>query len=37
MRKKQDYVIDLEKGFVPKKEKIYLLPIEEKEKVREFI
>jgi len=32
-----DYVIDLRKGFVLKKEKIYLLSRIEKEKVQEFV
>jgi len=32
-----DHAIDLKEGFVPKKEKVYLLSREEREKVREFI
>ena len=37
MRKLWDHVIDVKKGFVPKKEKIYLLSRKEREEVREFI
>ena len=33
----QDYVIDLKKIFVPKKEKVYLLSREERKEVCEFI
>ena len=32
-----DHVIDVKEGFVPRKEKIYLLSREEREEVREFI
>ena len=37
MRKLWDHVIDVKKGFVPRKGKIYLLSREEREEVREFI
>ena len=37
IRKMQDYTIDLKKRFVPRKEKIYLLSREEREKVQKFI
>ena len=36
-RKVQDHIIDVKKGFVPRKGKVYLLLREEKEEVREFI
>ena len=36
-RKAWDYTIDLRKGFVPKKGKIYLLSRVEKEEVQEFV
>ena len=32
-----DYAIDIKKGFVLKKSKVYLLLREEREEVREFI
>ena len=32
-----DHMIDIKKGFVPKKGKVYLLSREEREEVREFI
>jgi len=32
-----DYAIDMKKGFVPRKRKMYLLLREEREEVREFI
>ena len=37
MRKLWDHVIDVKKGFVLRKGKIYLLSREEREEVREFI
>ena len=37
MRKVWDHTIDMEKGFVPRKRKVYLLLREESEEVREFI
>ena len=37
MRKMWDHVIDVKKGFVPRKRKVYLLSREEREKVRGFI
>ena len=37
IRKIWDYAIKLKKGFVLRKEKIYLLLRKEREKVREFI
>jgi len=37
MRKVWDHVIDIKKGFVPRKGKVYLLSREEREEVREFI
>ena len=37
MRKAWDHAIDLKEGFVPKKEKIYLLSRVEKKKVQEFV
>ena len=37
IRKMQDYTIYLKKRFVPRKEKIYLLSREEREKVQKFI
>jgi len=36
-RKMWDHVIDVKEGFVPRKEKVYLLSREEREEVREFI
>jgi len=36
-RKTWDHAIDLRKGFVPKKEKIYPLSRIEREKVQEFV
>ena len=36
-RKIWDHAIDLKKGFVPRKGRVYLLSREEKEEVREFI
>ena len=35
--KRWDHIIELKKGFVPKKGKVYLLSREEREEVREFI
>ena len=32
-----DHVIDIKKGFVPRKGKVYLLSREEREEVQEFI
>ena len=32
-----DHVIDIKKGFVPRKGKVYLLTREEREEVQEFI
>jgi len=37
MRKVWDHAIDMKKGFVPRKGKVYLLSREEREEVREFI
>jgi len=37
MRKIWNNTIDLKKGFIPRKEKIYLLFRQEREEVREFI
>ena len=37
MRKVWDHVIDVKEGFVPRKEKIYLLSREKREKVRDPI
>ena len=37
MRKAWDHAIDLKEGFVPKKEKIYLLSRVERKKVQEFV
>ena len=37
MRKVWDHVIEIKKGFVPRKEKVYSLLREEREEVREFI
>jgi len=37
MRKVWDHVIDVKKGFVPRKRKVYPLLREEREEVREFI
>jgi len=36
-RKVWDYVIELKKGFVPKKEKVYLLSRKDRRKVHKFI
>ena len=36
-RKAWDHTIDIKKGFVPRKGKVYLLSREEREEVREFI
>jgi len=36
-RKVWDYTIEIKEGFVPRKEKVYLLLKEEREEVREFI
>jgi len=36
-RKIWDYTIDIKKGFVPRKGKVYLLSRKEKEEVQEFI
>ena len=36
-RKIWDHAIDIKKGFMPRKEKVYLLSREEREEVREFI
>jgi len=36
-RKIWDYTIDMKEGFVPRKEKVYLLSREEREEVHEFI
>ena len=36
-RKAWDHMIDLKKGFTPRKEKVYSLSREEKEEIREFI
>jgi len=36
-RKMWDHAIDVKKGFVPRKRKVYLLLREEREEVREFI
>ena len=36
-RKVWDYAIEVKEGFVPRKEKVYPLSREEREKVREFI
>ena len=36
-RKAWDYAIDLKKGFVPKKSKIYLLSRVEREEIQEFV
>ena len=37
MRKQWDHMINVKKGFVPKKGKVYLLSREEREEMREFI
>ena len=37
MRKLWDHVIDVKKGFVPRKGKVYPLSREEREEVREFV
>ena len=36
-RKVWDHVIEMKEGFVPRKEKVYLLSREERKEVREFI
>ena len=36
-RKLWDHAIDMKEGFVPQKEKVYLLSREEREEVREFV
>ena len=36
-RKVWDYTIEMKKGFMPKKGKVYPLSREEREKVREFV
>ena len=36
-RKVWDHMIDIKEGFVPRKEKVYLLLREEREKIRKFI
>jgi len=36
-RKVWDYAIEMKEGFVPRKEKVYLLSRGEREKIREFI
>jgi len=36
-RKVWDHAIDVKEGFVPRKEKVYLLSREEREEVREFV
>jgi len=37
MRKVWDHAIDVKEGFIPRKEKIYLLLRDEREEVREFV
>ena len=37
MRKVWDHMIDVKKGFILRKEKVYPLSREEREKVKEFI
>ena len=37
MKKVQDYVIEIKKGFVPRKRKVYLLSREEKNEVCKLI
>ena len=37
IRKMWDHAIELKKGFIPRKEKVYLLSREEREEVREFV
>ena len=37
MRKAWNHAIDLRKGFVPKKDKTYLLSRVEREKIQEFV
>lgn len=37
VRKSQDHVINLRENFIPRKERIYLISREEKEKVWEFV
>ena len=36
-RKAWDHVIDVKEGFIPRKENVYSLSREEREKVREFV
>ena len=36
-KKVWDHAIDIKKGFIPKKEKVYLLSREKREEVREFV
>ena len=36
-RKVWDHMIDIKEGFVPRKEKVYLLLREERKKIRKFI
>ena len=37
IRKLWDHIIDMKKGFIPRKGKVYLLSREEKEEVYKFI
>ena len=37
MRKVWDHMIDVKKGFIPRKGKVYLLSREEREEIREFV
>ena len=37
VQKTQDHAIELKKGFVPKKRKVYLLSREEQEEVQAFV
>ena len=37
IKKVQDYIIETKEGFVPRKEKVYLLSREKREKVHKFI
>ena len=37
MRKVWDHMIDIKKGFVPRKGKVYPLLRKEREKIREFV
>ena len=36
-RKLWDYAIEIKKGFIPRKEKVYLLSREERGKMQEFM